>query len=247
MDNVDNTNSLDIIDSIYTLKCFFIRHGKTNGNLEKRYIGRKTDESLSEEGAAELKKLASKYAYYIYYGINEPSQIEDSFPKIDMDITDSSVRLYSGAMKRCRETMELLFPLKEFETLNNLTEIDFGDFEGKNYKELSDNSDYQKWIDSNGTIAFPNGESREEFISRTVNAFICSIRDDLKKADIQNKDTLVFVCHGGNIMAFLSYLTGRDYFDFMSDPGDGYEVLINVTEEKIDVISYNRIFDRLDI
>lgn len=38
------------------MKIIFIRHGKTKGNLEKRYIG-KTDESLCEIGIKELKKI----------------------------------------------------------------------------------------------------------------------------------------------------------------------------------------------
>ena len=48
------------------------------------------------------------------------------------------------------------------------TEIDFGLFEGKNHRELSGNMAYQEWIDSNGTLPFPEGESREEFIDRSI-------------------------------------------------------------------------------
>ncbi|MBQ3692032.1 MAG: histidine phosphatase family protein, partial [Clostridia bacterium] len=36
------------------MKIIFIRHGKTQGNLEKRYIG-KTDEHLCTVGIDELK------------------------------------------------------------------------------------------------------------------------------------------------------------------------------------------------
>ena len=35
------------------MKLIFIRHGKTAGNLERRYIGR-TDEPLCDEGIAEI-------------------------------------------------------------------------------------------------------------------------------------------------------------------------------------------------
>ena len=38
------------------MKIIFIRHGKTAGNLEKRYIGR-TDEPLCEEGISELESI----------------------------------------------------------------------------------------------------------------------------------------------------------------------------------------------
>ena len=37
------------------MKIILIRHGKTPGNLEKRYVGR-TDEGLSEIGIGEIKE-----------------------------------------------------------------------------------------------------------------------------------------------------------------------------------------------
>lgn len=45
--------------------------------------------------------------------------------------------------------------------------MNFGEWELKSYKELSTDirfrDSYQAWIDSGGTLAFPNGESRKEF------------------------------------------------------------------------------------
>lgn len=55
------------------------------------------------------------------------------------------------------------FQEKGFHIIEELSECDFGEFENKNYKELSGNQDYQRWIDSNGTLPFPGGESREAF------------------------------------------------------------------------------------
>ena len=52
-----------------------------------------------------------------------------------------------------------------------LAECDFGEFENKNYKELSDNPHYQEWIDSNGTLPFPGGESKEECADRNLKGF----------------------------------------------------------------------------
>ena len=40
------------------MELYFIRHGRTPGNKEKRYIGR-TDESILPESAAELKERAA--------------------------------------------------------------------------------------------------------------------------------------------------------------------------------------------
>ena len=47
-------------------------------------------------------------------------------------------------------------------------EIDFGRFEGKNYQDLNGDPDYQRWIDSGGVTAFPGGESRDEFVKRSM-------------------------------------------------------------------------------
>jgi len=199
------------------VKCILIRHGKTPGNLEKRYIGAKTDESLSDLGKEELAALRSK---------------------MTLSGNSSQTLFYSGSMKRCTETMGILFPEQNYEILPDLTEIDFGDFEGLNYSELSDNPDYQKWIDSNGTMTFPNGEARSEFIERTVKTLTSTIANATK--------TLVFVCHGGNIMAFMSEITGKDYFDFQCEPGNGFVIDLSIQGGYINgFTSYHRIFDRV--
>ena len=39
------------------MRIYFIRHGKTPGNLLKRFIGGRTDQSLCEAGKAELTDL----------------------------------------------------------------------------------------------------------------------------------------------------------------------------------------------
>lgn len=168
------------------MKIIFIRHGKTDGNLEKRYIGR-TDESLSETGREEI--------------------LGSGLCDIEVDA------VFVSPMKRCIETSELVFANHNKIIIDEWKEIDFGLFEGKNYQELKDDKDYQAWIDSNGTIAFPEGESREEFIKRCMLGFekcksIC--RDSMF-------ETIACVVHGGTIMAIASTLTGKEYFDFQID------------------------------
>lgn len=62
-------------------------------------------------------------------------------------------------------------PKKCLQIIEELAECDFGEFENKNYKELDGNANYQAWIDSNGTLPFPGGESREEFKRRNLSGF----------------------------------------------------------------------------
>ena len=184
-----------------------IRHGKTAGNLLGRYIGSRTDEPLCDEGR---EGLAGK-----------------QLPEIE--------RLYVSPMKRCVETAELLWPefdRKNIQKVTDLRECDFGDFENKNYKELSGNGDYQAWIDSNGTLPFPNGESMDLFKSRCREAF-AHIVEEVSGAEqewIASGKTGTFragiVVHGGTIMAILEQYgyPKRAYFDYQVKNGCGYRL-----------------------
>lgn len=123
------------------IKLLFIRHGMTDANREHRYLGR-TEEPLSQEGRHALLEARGKGAY----------------PETDM--------LFSSPMKRCLETAQILYPDRQAILVPEWKEMDFGAFEGKNYQELQGDARYQAWIDSNGTLPFPDGESREGFIER---------------------------------------------------------------------------------
>lgn len=202
-----------------------IRHGKTNGNIEGRYIGLKTDEDLCEEGYKELIQAKDKY---------------------QTEILDSHL-VYSSPMKRAIQTAKALFNVDDVTCIDDLAEIDFGDFENKNYHELNGNLDYQRWIDSGGKLDYPGGEALSSFIDRSVAGFINVILD-MEKRHI---DTAVVICHGGNIMAIMSSLTGRDYFDFQVDNASGYELNVGCIQgankelgiriNDVDLVSYNRI------
>jgi len=180
-------NSTDIEMTI-----ILIRHGETLGNAEKRYIGR-TDEPLSEAGRKAVAENAARGKY----------------PPADV--------VFSSPMKRCLETALLIYPDKTVTAEENLKEIDFGIFEGKSYNELSGTALYQQWIESNGTLPFPEGEARESFISRTVSAF-----DRLVLATDEPLRNIAFVVHGGSIMAILSVYCGGNYFDWQCKNGEGY-------------------------
>lgn len=166
-----------------------IRHGKTQGNSEKRYIG-KTDEPLSEKGRTEL--------------------LERKYPDCDIVI--------SSPMKRCVETAEIICPSRKIIIVSGLEECDFGDFEGKNYSELSNDPYYQKWIDSGGKLPFPNGEDTEAFKQRCIAAFEKTVE---KYSDV---GVISFVVHGGTIMSILEKyaIPKKSYYDFQVKNGHGY-------------------------
>ena len=174
----------------------------TAGNLKKRYIGR-TDEPLCPEGIRLLKSYIQKNMY----------------PEVQ--------RVYVSPMKRCMETAKLIFK-ENFREVEELRECDFGIFENKNYKELSDCPEYQAWIDSNGTLPFPDGESQESFKKRSTVGFKRCIEQCLKE---EIKEA-AFVVHGGTIMSILSSLATeeKDYFCWQVKNAEGF--LIEVTKEE---------------
>ena len=192
-------------DTQTEIRLTLIRHGTTLSNKEGRYLG-KTDEALSPDGIGALEKSVADRIY----------------PTADV--------LFSGPMKRCLETAGILYPGQTPIVIPEWTEMDFGAFEGHNYQELSGNPAYQRWIDSGGTLPFPEGESREEFIRRSVAGYekmvyhmkriwersAVSGQGDRK---IQNVSAVV---HGGNVMALLAHFLGGEYFDYQVKCGQGY-------------------------
>ena len=98
-----------------------VRHGKTAGNLEGRYIGSRTDEPLCEDGIHALEEKVRAGTY----------------PPVDL--------VYASPMIRCKQTAKILWPKfadsHQIQYVQDLQECDFGAFENKNYQELSGNAE----------------------------------------------------------------------------------------------------------
>lgn len=124
-------------------RIWLIRHGKTKGNLERRYVGR-TDEDLLLEAAEDLKKL----------------------------ILPKAGKVYVSPLKRCKQTAEILFPGAMQIEIPEYRECDFGEYEYCNYEELKDLPPYQKFLDTMGEQEFPGGEDKSSFQKRCLEGFI---------------------------------------------------------------------------
>ncbi len=181
---------------------YLIRHGKTYGNTLGRYIGT-TDESLCKEGREALEAI--------------PKAL---YPQPDI--------LFASPLKRCQETAAILFPDTEIRLVPKLCECDFGEFENKNYKELSGNAAYQAWIDSNGTLPFPAGESREDFEKRCREGF-AELLDGLRG---ERFERAAFVVHGGTIMSILAAFAAQkeEFYHWQVKNGEGFSMLWDETE-----------------
>ncbi len=121
---------------------FLIRHGQTQGNLERRYVSF-TDEPLCPQGREALKGHMPPEADYVY----------------------------TSPMRRCRETAALLYPGTAAEAVPGLEETNFGAFEGHTYEELKNIPSYQTWLDSGGTAPPPGGEGKSTVRQRILSAF----------------------------------------------------------------------------
>ena len=177
------------------MEIYLIRHGKTKGNAEHRYVGR-TDEGVLEDSWQKLRKLQCAM---------KPVAV-----------------VYGSYLKRCVQTAEALFPDQDYLIRDGLEEMDFGAFEYKNYEELNGNTAYQKWLDSGGTIPFPAGEDQDTFRDRCRNAFVECLGHSLahkykRIAFVVHGGTIMSVMEG-----FASEKKG--FYDWQVSNGCGYLV-----------------------
>lgn len=196
------------------MEIILIRHLKTPGNEKRQYIG-STDEDLSEQEVLNFKKKCKQASY----------------PQVQQVIV--------SPMKRCVQTAELIYLNMQMQLEPLLKECDFGIFEGKTYEELKDRAEYQAWLDSGGTIAFPEGEEQKEFRSRCVRGMLCQV-DRLCE---ENVESAAFVVHGGTIMAALEQLAEdqKDFYHWQVENGGGYRMLVDEDEWKSGIHRFREI------
>jgi len=170
------------------IKIAMIRHGKTYGNTLGRYIG-VTDEPLCEEGKKELEQRTM----------------------------DTVELLFVSPLKRCLETADILYPYAKQVKIPEFAECNFGEFENKNYQELKDNPKYQEWIDSMATLAFPGGESPQQFKDRCIAGFDKMVDTCIRR----HYRNVAMVVHGGTIMSILEQygVPQKSYYDWRVENG----------------------------
>lgn len=176
-----------------------IRHGLTEGNLLGQYIG-STDLPLAEEGVEWLERLKSKSPY-------PAAQV-----------------YYCSPMKRCVETLRILYPEAQPIVVEDLRECDFGDWEGKTAGELEADEAFAQWVNSGQAATPPNGESGGAFMQRVCSAFEKIVQGMLRSGT----SSAVIVAHGGTIMSILSAygLPRADFYDWITENGCGYSLRI---------------------
>lgn len=190
------------------MKIYLLRHGLTCYNTEKRYQGVR-DIPLSEEGRAQL---------------------------IEADICPDVV--YVSPLSRARDTAGILFPHSKQVIVENLREMDFGVFEGRNYIEMENDPEYRAWVESGCELKCPGGESKADFSAR-----ICAAFEQLAdNAFGSGKEILVIMAHGGTQMAVMERyaLPHREYYCWCGPNAGGYllegDAVIWKKERRLDLL-----------
>lgn len=181
-----------------TFKIHLIRHGLTEGNLKQQYIG-STDLPLAAAGVNELRRLKE----------------ETDYPKVDL--------VYSSPMLRSKQSAAILYPDKDIQLVDNLREIDFGDFEGKTANELEVLPSYADW--AAGRInAAPNGEDNTEFAKRLCVGLNEIVRDMMQKG----AEHAAVIMHGGAIMMLLAScaVPRKSMVEWTCPSGSGFSILV---------------------
>ena len=177
----------------------FIRHGSIDDTLAGEYIGT-TDAPLSDRGRMDLRKLDYEYKY-------PGTQV-----------------VFTSPLKRCTETAKILYPEQNPLVIDNLSECNFGEWEGKTADELKNDPDFKKWLAGDSSVKPPRGESNADFTRRVCKMFESIVEGLMKTGTTES----VIVTHGGVIMTLLAVygLPQAKPFEWTMDNGFGYSLRV---------------------
>ena len=169
-------------------KIILARHMETVWNERLRYIGR-TDLPLSELGERHARALAVAYADTPLGGI-----------------------IHSG-MKRAEQTAAVVAAGREIDisTENNLREIDFGEWEGLDFDQISAAYPHLAdiWIEDPFAVHIPGGEPMIDFMVRVKTAWT-RLRAGTLAGVLAKGGPLLIVTHAGCIKVILGMVMGLD-------------------------------------
>ncbi|MBR4627542.1 MAG: histidine phosphatase family protein [Ruminococcus sp.] len=192
-----------------------IRHGMTEANDKGLYIGT-TDIPLSPKGAADLAAKADEFIY----------------PAVH--------RVYTSPLRRCTETADILFPYTEQCVVDDLRELNFGEFENKSIDELAKRKDYNEWLRGGKDVRPPKGESIEELTARTYKALHNIITDMMN----EGLTHCALITHGGVLSNMLSCFGLPKYppSQITAEAGGGFDVLATaqmwLNSQAVEIIGY---------
>lgn len=165
------------------MELFFVRHGQTDYNAQKRFQGR-VDVPLNQTGRRQAIRMREALCGEI----------------------DNFARIYSSPLCRATETARLITSdTSKIRIDGRLIEISLGEFDGRLEAEIETEigeADYAAWRASNFIQPAPGGESLGEAMQRA--------RDFLKRLDVLPQDrNVAIVSHQGMLTALKAELSGE--------------------------------------
>lgn len=164
---------------------YFLRHGQTRYNSEKRFYG-VTDIGLNDTGAAEALYAAENLKTIAFAGV------------------------YSSPLSRAMETAAIVMEHNaapvEIVRMESMREVDFGEWEGMLASDIEAKyaPDWKDYIKRFYEYTFPNGDN-----IRVYNERVKSCMEELIKR--HDGGNILIVSHKGFILSAISSLLHGDY------------------------------------
>ncbi len=193
---------------------YLVRHGQTSFNKNFRFMGQK-DVPLNRTG------------------IYEANSLKEYFKGVPIDViyASSLIRAYKTAsiINKCHKLPITKVP--------QIKEIDFGKWEGLNYKKITRYSGeiFAKWIENPFSVNIPGGENMRKFAARVTKA--------IKKIIKENKGkTILVVSHGGTLRAVLTKIFGikKNFIKLEQASGTINLIELNGKSFKIKLVNYTK-------
>lgn len=163
-----------------TTTVLIVRHGQTESNTTGFYMGR-SDEELTKVGYKQVRRLSFRLAR----------------------LPIASV--YTSPLRRAYATAAILAEPHELEprVLDNLIEIDLGDWQGLHMGEISRRWPelWQQWRTDPSEVIIPNGESLTEVAERAIPAF-------RRIAETNLGNQAIIVVHEVIVKVIVAYVLG---------------------------------------
>ena len=160
-----------------------IRHGETQANLDGVWHG-SIDTPLTERGLLQAQRVARFAAEHLR----------------------QATALYASPLQRARLTAEAIASGLELEVCvdEDLTEYNLGDWEGKTYRDLSEEHKLWHHMKRDPDFAPHGGESPRQVADRLAAAL-------LRIAGAHPGERVIVVTHGGALSLGLAQLVDGDY------------------------------------
>lgn len=164
---------------------FLIRHGQTEGNVNRVILGRE-DFTLNSLGVQQAQKCAQKLCHI------GPVQ-----------------KIYTSPVKRALQTAQIMAQMLQvdIEIDEDLTEIDPGPWQGQSYEAIRSHEKWDAHIQKPLEVPLPGFETVKDSLVRSSRCLKKKL-DQLKEAHI------ILVSHGDVLRLMLAYLlhTDMNYF-----------------------------------